>query len=102
MVSFFNRAADYLFAAGKRGRALRILALAAAIGGAGARLPAATTVSLVADPPGTAPVGTMITWSAQVGEAPSADLWYRFRAREAGGEFRMIRDFGPLNALAWT
>ena len=66
-----------------------------------ARLPAAT-LSLTADPPGPAPVGTMITWSAQVLEGSSSNVWFRFRAREAGGQFRVIRDYGPLSALAWT
>lgn len=87
--------------ADKRARSLRILALAAAVGGAAARL-SATAPFLAADPPSPAPVGTMITWSAQVLGVPSSSLWFRFRAREAGGEFRLIRDYGPLNTLAWT
>jgi hypothetical protein len=89
------------FFAGKRARSLRTLALTAAVGGAAVRL-SATALSLAADPPSPAPVGTMITWSAQVLEASSSDLWFRFRAREAGGEFRVIRDYGPLSTLAWT
>jgi arylsulfate sulfotransferase len=85
----------------KRG-ALRVLALAAAVGGAAAQLSAATSLSLTADAPSPAPVGTMITWSAQVLEPPSDVLWYRFRARDAGGDFHVIRDYGPLRTLAWT
>jgi hypothetical protein len=83
-------------------RALQILALAAAVGGPAAGLPAAPTVSLAAYPPGPAPVGTMITWSAQFLGASSSNLWFRFRAREAGGDFRVIRDYSPLTTLAWT
>jgi hypothetical protein len=90
------------FGAGRPARFLRTLALAAAIGAAAARLPAAPAVLLAAYPPSPAPVGTMITWSAQVLGAASSNLWFRFRAREAGGEFRVIRDYGPLSTLAWT
>jgi hypothetical protein len=59
-------------------------------------------VSLAASPPGPAPVGTMITWTAQASDAVSGDLWYRFRVREPGGGFRMIRDYGPSDTLDWT
>jgi hypothetical protein len=59
-----------------------------------------TALTLAADHPSPAPVGTMITWSAQVPEASPSNLWFRFRAREARGDFRVIRDYGPLNTLA--
>ena len=61
-------------------------------------------VSLITIPPGPAPVGTMITWAAQVSDAVSGDLWYRFRVRVpgSGGGFRMIRDYGPSADLDWT
>jgi arylsulfate sulfotransferase len=96
-----RKVARFLGAA-TRGRFLRTLALAAAVSGVAARLPAQTAPSLVADQPSPAPVGTMITWSAQVPETSPSDLWFRFRAREAGGEFRVIRDYGPLSTLPWT
>ncbi|HKF44345.1 MAG TPA: aryl-sulfate sulfotransferase [Thermoanaerobaculia bacterium] len=88
---------------GKRARILGAFLLAAVAGGAAAELSAATTVELSADPPGpSASVGTMVEWSARVDEAPSGNLWYRFRARAAGGAFRTIRDYGPLSTLDWT
>ena len=59
-------------------------------------------VSLTASPSDAAPVGTMITWKAAVFDTVSGDLWYRFRAREAGGAFRTIRDYGPSSTLDWT
>jgi len=59
------------------------------------------TASLATDPAGTTTVGTMIRWTAQ-GDGGSADLWYRFRLRDAAGNFRVIRDFGPANTLDWT
>jgi len=81
---------------------LQPLLLALTIGGGAARLEAAIDVSLVATPPGPAPVGTMIAWKAQVMQSGSGAFWYRFRARELGGTFRMIRDYGPTNTLDWT
>lgn len=39
--------------------------------------------------------------SASVNEATEA-FWYRFRVRGQDGEFRTIRDFGPVPSLTWT
>ena len=83
------------------GRCLRTLLFALTISGGAAPLRSAIVVSLAASPPSPAPVGTMIAWTAQV-FGGSGDLLYRFRAREVGGSFRMIRDYGPSSALAWT
>ena len=77
------------------------LMLAALLCGS-ARLDAAMGVRVVADPPGPAPVGTMITWSPELSGSFSSDLWYRFRVRAVGGQFRMVRDYGPVNSLRWT
>ncbi len=66
-----------------------------------ARVPT-MSVSLTPSIPSPAPVGAIVTWSAAVSQAGSATLWYRFRARPAGGEFRMVRDYGPQNMLDWT
>ncbi len=84
------------------GRSFPALFLALALAGAAARLEAAMTVTLDASPPGPAPVGTMIAWTAEVAGAGSSDLWYRFRVRDPGGAFRVIRDYGPSNTLDWT
>jgi hypothetical protein len=48
------------------------------------------------------PVGTVITWTAEVHGADSADLAYRFRVRRAGLRFRMAVDYGPANTFDWT
>ena len=46
------------------------------------------------------PVGTLIRFTAA---AQGADVvWYRFRARKAGTDFKVIRDYGPVSTLDWT
>src|SRR5437868_129945 len=60
------------------------------------------TVTLTPSQPSPAPVATMITWSASVPDSAAGMIWYRFRVREAGGDFAMIRDYGPLASLDWT
>ncbi|HUI78967.1 MAG TPA: aryl-sulfate sulfotransferase [Bryobacteraceae bacterium] len=57
------------------------------------------TVSTSAPPP--ARVGTRVTFSG-VASGAGSNLWYRFRVREMGGNYRMIRDYGPSSALEWT
>src|SRR5262249_51485232 len=82
--------------------ARRIAAFLITLAALGAeRLGGAGSASLAAAPPGPAPVGTVVTWSAKAAGV-SGEVWYRFRAREAGGSFRTIRDFGPLDTLDWT
>jgi len=63
---------------------------------------AGMTATLVPSRPSPAPVGTMITWSASVSDASTGTTWYRFRVRELGGSYQIIRDYGPLNSLDWT
>ncbi|MGI8988399.1 MAG: aryl-sulfate sulfotransferase [Bryobacteraceae bacterium] len=77
-----------------------ILALLAA----GALPAMAPAMSLTLNPsaPSPEPVGTVITWTAMVSDAASGNLWYRFRARAIGQDFRMIKDYGPDNNLDWT
>src|SRR5258708_1555445 len=48
-----------------------------------------------------APVGTKVTFSA-ASDAPGTNLRYRFRVRKQGGDYQMIRDFGPSSTLNWT
>jgi len=48
------------------------------------------------------PVGTQVTFSATVPDAPSPNLWYRFRVRGQRGGYQVIRDYGPGNTLVWT
>ncbi len=58
------------------------------------------TVTPLIDPP--VPVGTMVTWAATVSDASDGTLCYRFRVRPFGGDFRLIRDFGPQSYIDWT
>jgi hypothetical protein len=62
-------------------------------------LSAAFDVTLTTSLPSPAPVGEMITIEAS---AAADDVWYRFRARRAGEEFRTIIDYGPVKSLEWT
>lgn len=60
------------------------------------------TVTLTPSLPSPEPVATMITWNASVPDSASGMIWYRFRVREVGGDYTMIRDYGPLASLDWT
>ena len=66
------------------------------------RAAAAIGVTLAANPSGPAPVGTLVTWTAQAVGTDSSSLWFRFRVFNADGSTRLIRDYGPLNSLDWT
>ena len=58
------------------------------------------TLSPSAPSPGT--VGSNVTWTASVSDAADGALWYRYRARQFGADFHVIRDYGPLAALEWA
>ncbi|MBZ5674593.1 MAG: aryl-sulfate sulfotransferase [Acidobacteriia bacterium] len=60
------------------------------------------SVTLTPSLPSPAPVATMITWNASVPDSPAGTIWYRFRVREGGGDYTVIRDYGPLASLDWT
>jgi len=64
--------------------------------------PAQMTVTLKPSLPSPAPIATMITWNAAASDSASGTIWYRFRVREVGGDYAMIRDYGPLASLDWT
>ncbi len=68
-----------------------------------ATLPIAAAMSVTFDSSvqSPAPVGTVVTWSASADGANPDNLWYRFRVRGPGLDFRMVRDFGPVAALNW-
>ncbi len=68
----------------------------------GARPVAAMDVTLVSKTVGPVPVGVLVTFKAEVSGPRSGALWYRFRVRETNGDYRMIRDYGPLDSLDWT
>lgn len=44
----------------------------------------------------------MVTWTAAASSAGSGTLWYRFRVRRSGEDYRIVRDYGPVNTLVWT
>ena len=48
------------------------------------------------------PLATPVLFSAASPDATSTNLWYRFRFREQGGDYQIIRDYGPLSTLQWT
>ena len=78
-----------------------VLFFALAAVAAASPLEAALFVTLQPSPASPAFVGTMIHWTADA-TADSTDLWYRFRVREPGSDFRMVRDFGPIATLDLT
>ncbi len=78
-------------------RALPVLILFTAAPG----MDAAMSLTLTPSIPPPAPVGQIVTWTAAAEETPGP-VWYRFRARRSGGDFRTIRDYGPESALDWT
>lgn len=63
---------------------------------------AATTASLKPSVVTPVPVGTLIQFTAVVDDSASGEYWYRFRVRPPGGEFHMVRDFGPNPVLEWA
>ena len=62
----------------------------------------ALSVDLVPGFASPASVGTVVSWRANVTGDDGATLWYRFRARRSGSDFRIIRDFSPENTLDWA
>ncbi|HYM12607.1 MAG TPA: aryl-sulfate sulfotransferase [Bryobacterales bacterium] len=60
------------------------------------------SASLTPSIPSSAPVGASVTWKVDVSNAGPGTVWYRFRVRPPGGEFRLVRDFGPDSSLGWA
>ena len=80
------------------------------------------TVTLASSVPSPALVGDVVTWTATDSDANASNLWYRFRVRYLGqvpsfcatvpavtagssclgGDFVVVRDYGPENTLDWT
>jgi arylsulfate sulfotransferase len=63
---------------------------------------ASMAVSLGSSIPSPAPVGSLVTWTPTVSGAAPGTLWYRYRVSPLGGDFRIVRDFGPVDTLDWT
>jgi len=87
---------------GRRSKFLEGLLFLSLLAGTGAELQAGMSVSLDASLASPAPVGTLVRWAATAANADAGALWYRFRSRPAGGDYRMIRDYGPDGSLDWT
>lgn len=63
---------------------------------------AQTSVSLTPSVSGSAPVGTMVTWTATVNNAVGADAYrYRFLIHAMDRARRVLKDFSPSNTLDW-
>lgn len=78
----------------KHFRPILVLALASAAA-------AAPSIAVSASIPAPAPVGSKVVFSATV-DGANETFWYRFRVRSQNGEFRTLRDFGPVPSLTWT
>lgn len=82
------------------GRSLLLALLALAWTAPG--LDAQMSVSLDASSESPVPVGTVVTFTANVSDATDGTLWYRFRVRRIDSDFRMLKDYGPDGTLDWT
>jgi len=58
-------------------------------------------LTLVPSLPSPQGVGSTIVWSAAI-DRPEAQVAYRFEAREAGRNWRLVRDFSGRSTLEWT
>lgn len=61
-------------------------------------------ISVTVDParPSPLPVGERQTYTATARDAGAGEVWYRFRVRPEGGEFRLVRDFAPGASMEWA
>jgi arylsulfate sulfotransferase len=66
------------------------------------QLAAQVAIALRPSMPSPWQVGGIVTWTATPSTGSRDGFWYRFRARRIGSAFRVWRDFGPENTLAWT
>jgi hypothetical protein len=49
-----------------------------------------------------APVGTVVTWDASIGDGAEGTIWYRYRIRKPGDfRFQTVRDFSPKSSFKW-
>ena len=61
----------------------------------------AISITLSPSHPAT-PVGKPILFDAAAVGVDASGAWYRFRVRTVGGDYRVIRDFGPSGELNWS
>src|SRR5207248_2226965 len=79
-----------------------LCASAFAIAGGLSQAALGLTVTLSPSMPSPAPLGTVVTWTADSLDAGPGTTWYRFRVRRAGEEARIVQDYGPSNSFDWT
>jgi arylsulfate sulfotransferase len=60
------------------------------------------TVTVSPGVPSPVPLGTPVSFTADAANDAGDTLWYRFRVRKQGGDYQMVRDFGPASTLNWT
>jgi arylsulfate sulfotransferase len=84
-----------------RGKWVGVFSVAAWLAAA---IPAAAQMSVALSPSvqSPAPLGTVVTWTATVSGAKPGTLWYRFRARFSGTDYRTVVDYGPNSTLDWS
>lgn len=65
---------------------------------------AAWAISVTLNPsnPAALPVGERQTYTATARDTGGDEVWYRFRVRPEGGEFRLVRDFAPGASFEWA
>jgi arylsulfate sulfotransferase len=69
---------------------------------AGTTVARGMTVALTPSVPSPLSVGTLVTFTSAVPDAPGNKLWYQFRVRRQGDDYQIVRDYGPINSLDWT
>ena len=60
------------------------------------------SVALTSSISSPAPVGTIVTWTADAADSAPGATWYRFAVHRVGAEPRIVKDFGPSNSFDWT
>jgi hypothetical protein len=60
------------------------------------------TVVLTPSVPSPVSVGAKVTFTAALSDTSGSNHWYRFQVRKLGGDYQVVRDYGPVNALDWT
>jgi len=70
----------------------------------GSELAGAKALRLKRADPVVAVVSTLVNFTAEPNDSEGEELIlrYRCRARSQGGDYRMMRDYGPLTTLDWT
>ena len=65
-------------------------------------MPSMAATELQPSVPSPSPVGTVVTWKANVTDVNPGSFWYRFSAGPQKGNIQIVKDFSPSNTLDWT